>query len=256
MIEEHSIPQGAAGSQYHFIPAVAKDELRLIQEMLTLALTGKSSFNIDIWVTSETKEIRFVHPQGLSTEEARLAFRHRMVAARSLTKALKDSELRALVQSTDGGLYRIDRMYWLRVSVENAETVVQLDGMVPSAFVGQPIVADLAELSRWREIADSLSVSGRRNDTDASEVASAAATVPVRPARQARTTSLPQRRLAKFFAIADTQDLDHLVHERLFDEYRRWNDVKNKGALTHVHQMKLSAFKKWRGRWRSGERWC
>lgn len=155
MTEESTTAEPRGPHAYHFIPAVPKGELRLLQEVITLALTGKSTQDANVWADPNTGEMQITAPRGIHTvEEWQASIKHRVIAALAITTALQESELRALVQSNSGALHRIDRLYWLRVNAGLVETMEQFDGMVPLAFVHQPILVDLAELDRWREVAD------------------------------------------------------------------------------------------------------
>lgn len=78
-----------------------------------------------------------------------------------------------------------------------------------------------------------------------------------KPRRVNRTPAGETRRLAKFFDLADKNNLEELTHDQLFSRYSTWNDRQNKDAVGRkVAALKISAFKKWRKRWRDGERWC
>lgn len=260
MSDGHQFAESGGGSRsYHFIPATAKDELRLVQEVLTLALTGKSSQDADVWVHPETGEMQVTPPRGVGTvQEWQSSIQRRVIASLAITNALKESDLRALVQSKDGMLHRIDRMYWLRTNVGAAEAVCQFDGMVPSTFVGQPILADLAELNCWRDVAE-IALSAMMPNIAAPLTAVQPVNVratPTTPKRRFRSSTSKQRRIAKFLDFADKQNWDGLTHDQLFADYASWNVKQNKASITSpVDRLEIAAFKKWRKRWRDGERW-
>lgn len=255
MSDEYQFAESGGGPQsYHFIPATAKDELRLVQEVLTLALTGKSSQDADVWVHPETGEMQITAPRGVSTvQEWQSSIQRRVIASLAITNALKESDLRALVQSKDGMLHRIDRMYWLRTNVGAAEAVCQFDGMVPDGFVGQPILVDVAELGDWRAVTDKALALMMPTPEPTG--------VDVRPESGERWLKLKpnnqQLEVMRFFAQADKSGLlpggeKRLATTALRDVYvREWikrGEGKRGGALTR------EPFEKWLGRYLDGWR--
>lgn len=185
---------------FSFLPAIAKGELRLVEEAISLALSGSPCQDADLCIDLATGETVVTPPKGVTTiEEWQAWTKNRVVASLALTRALQRSDLRALVQSQAGALCRIDRAYWFQANVGTETTLKDAGGRVTAAFAEQPVLIDMDEFEAWRAVASSA-------------VLAVAAPCPASPSREAieaadhwakRVPTLQQRLLMKFFAEAE-----------------------------------------------------
>ena len=240
---------------YHFIPAVAHGELRIADEAITLALTGKPSQDSSLWVHHETGELRITAPEGIGSEqEWQENIQRRVIAGLALTKALAAGLIKVLVQSEAGALCRVDRTYWFKANIGTEGAVQQFDDIVPQAFVGRPILVDMAEAEEWRKVIETaLSENMTRVSVHAPEESGSRA--------EKWTRMMPreqQLQVMKFFATADNSTLlpggkKAVSWTRLRDIYvKEW--VNNPKAEKRGAALTRDPFEKWLRRYLDGWR--
>lgn len=243
---------GGPHSKLHFIPAQPKGELRVLDEALTLVISGTPSQDSHLWLDPQTGDTKITFPKGIETvEQAQDWVKRRVIATTAITGALQESRLRTLVQTRSGTLCRVDRLYWLRAHAGTSSTIAQYEGLLPEEVVGQPILVDLAELEEWRAVSgEALHRFGASHRPPSSDETSVAKWLKLK-------ITEPQLQVMRFFAAAEKSGLLPGGEKWKGATALREVYVKewiNKPGESRGPELTREPFEKWLGRYLDGWR--